>query len=158
LDDLVRRHWFIDLADVDWLSPAIAPMLVDLLPPSPTVLTIADDGGAPHLLLGVPDAGAPIDLGTIDLTRNPSFRVGPSHVRGDIQLHDTIIEGSFTEGGATIEDLTATATFDTRELQLLLPRVELCDVSEALGEPCEPCPDGERTCLTGAVRIAATRH
>ncbi|WP_199351096.1 serine hydrolase domain-containing protein [Haliangium ochraceum] len=91
--------------------------------------------------------------------RNPFVATRPIDVPlntiiGTIDAHDLTIEGSFTPGADSLEDIRMRGTFDARQVSQLVGRSveELCT-----GERCTPCDDGANACIAVEYRGLSAR-
>lgn len=164
---LIGRRFTVLPAAADWLAPAAASVFSPLLGSSPLVLELTDDrnGGVAAAVRPTVDdrlqpdpCGEPMHLGSLDLTDNPLVRLGPVDLNtryddSPLSLPDLMVGGLIVDDGERLIDLWATATLDVRPLDEQLAPLRICAVAGSLGEPCQPCPDGEVACLQIFVQL-----
>ncbi len=167
---LVGRTYLLDLLELDWLAPSAVdiflPYLADLdglmVDFAPDVerrgtlrmrARLSTTGHDPR-----PHSCAPMAiLGMVDLQNNPMFSTSPEDLplegpSGTVHLGNVTIEGTIGPRGETLEDLRLHGLLDVRPIEDVSAGVlDLCAASAAIGEPCEPCPDGVNACLTTVV-------
>ena len=103
---------------------------------------------------GVPTIPNPVVLESVEY-RNPTFMTAPTAMsfgsrEGSVYVQDLILEGSFGEGGRSIEAVSLSGRLDTREAGALgydAFGADACEDVKLAGGECTPCPDGERRCL-----------
>lgn len=154
---LLGRAWGVKADDLAWVAPRSADLLTPLLVSAGADLVVDHGPQGPSLYAGPTDACEPPRLlGPIDFTANPAFSVGPIAVDepvgdGELRALNVHVTGRFAAGGMELRDLGVTATLDLAALGELLPGIDACMVSRAMGEPCGPCGDGRDTCVPVAI-------
>lgn len=117
------------------------------------VLSVSDGSGSQSLCEPV----HPIPL--VDWT-NPIFASGPNAVEFSLGGAPAIVEdfeiaGTFTDDGAGIEGFELSGLFDARHLTSAdLGNEDICTVVSQLGGICEPCLDGEMTCVQVSIGVS----
>ncbi len=161
---IAGKTWSVDIADATYVEPPGLGSLVDLAGTTillfhatsanetsfKMVVTVADDTGAQNPCERV------VDLPTADFSDNPDFVIEGSElglVVNDVSVSiaDTLVSGTFEDGGDRWVDGVIRGTMDTREWQEALAAdvsQDLCELVELMGSACGPCSDGANACFT----------
>jgi hypothetical protein len=106
-------------------------------------------------LTATPSARPPTYLGTVPFTGDPWFTTQPAQASlatpyGDVIVHDLILHGGVSVGGARLSDLSLSGTLDARELAPLAggSAASLCAQVAGTDAACQPCGDGVVACTT----------
>lgn len=160
-EDLLGGHWNMRPNEATWLEPSVASVFVPAVEFG--ALTFFVDRGSRNqwrlfAYVDIPleysgECGESIDMGTLDLTDNPSFSTAPTSI--DISIDDrtlavahTQITGTFATDGSYVQDLTVRGRVDVRPIEDLAEgSIDLCDMARLAGDSCAPCPDGIEACL-----------
>jgi hypothetical protein len=98
-----------------------------------------------------------IDFPVADFTENPFFSVGPDTTTFTVSdvsvtIENLLVSGAFSPAGDYVDGGVLAGKIDTRPLVPLLDEEgddnAICEITNSLQIPCEPCPDGEPYCLT----------
>ena len=161
---LIDRAWLLGSYHV--VAPDIITIEV-IVAMMPEILlgVVGESKGTLDILLGWADTTpegetiqdvctATLDFpGTVDYSGNPYFLLDAPEYTLDYgttsyTFTDVRFEGTFTADGTSAEDGALLATVDTRALpETGITPDEMCADFADVGDPCEPCPDGESYCF-----------
>lgn len=101
-----------------------------------------------------------------DLSASPTFKIGPGDSSfavgdADLTIYDLELSGTFTADGTGVDGIKLSGLADTRNVGAAFSdsatEETACNLADAAGVECEPCPDGENYCITIEIdRLTAT--
>jgi hypothetical protein len=129
-------------------------------------LAVADDNEPP----GQDYCARTMEVEAVDFSDTPYLQFGPTSVEfnaylGIIKLNEMVVRSTVAPDGGSLGGMDITAVIDVRSVAnaVDMDLVELCELLEVYGAPCEACPeDSEPYCVStaadrfGAARVATT--
>jgi hypothetical protein len=166
--ELVGNTYNIDLIGADWVEPGAMGALLSLYFTTPILIGVQWADETTIDLLGAP--GYEDSLGELqqyiweptwdfplaDFASSPYFSAVTDQVvfqfgSVDIPIHDFLFRATISADGAQLGGGELSGLGDTRHMGVLFDQpndeMAVCDLAATLGVYCQPCPDGNETCM-----------
>jgi hypothetical protein len=168
------RTWAYDLRDARFYEAGyLGDLLQTFAERVGLVSVVGIEGDMVDLRMAVADDSEPpgqdfcartVDVEGVDFSGSPYLQFGPTSIEfqaylGIIAIHEMIVQATVAPDGASLGGMVISAVIDVRSVAnaVDMDLVELCELLEVYGAPCEACPeDSEPYCVsTAADRLGA---
>lgn len=167
-ESLVGKTWHLDIVRARWVEPPGVSALLALYFTTPLLLGVQSASDTQVRVIGAPGfvdiqgqiqqdrSGASWDFPLLPFDQQPYLDVALDSVTFafngiEIPVTGFAFQGTFSPDTSTLGGGVLSGLGDTRNAGTLLGQpgnpAALCTLSEGIGVPCQPCPDGEAYCL-----------
>ena len=173
---LLGQTWGYDLRDARFYEAGyLGDLLQTFAERVGLVSVVGLEGGSVDLRLAVADDNEPpgqdfcartAEVEGVDFSESPYLQFGPTSIEfnaylGVIAIHEMVVKTTVSPDGSSLGGMDISAVIDVRSVAYAVDMdlVELCELLEVYGAPCEACPeDGEPYCAaTSADQFGASQ-